>query len=53
MPLTTAQKIAWNLALTLRTVILLVRTDEGFSAIVASDYDGDDQRIVREYSPFG
>ena len=52
MTLEVAQRIAWNLACTLKVIILLVATDEGYSAMPITDYDGDPDRIVREYDVF-
>lgn len=52
MPLKTAQSLALNLSKTLMTVIVLIRTDRGFFALAADDFDGDPAQIVCEYDPW-
>jgi hypothetical protein len=52
MPLSTAQSMAWNLARTLMTIIVLIRTDYGYAAMPSNEFDGDPDRIVREYDPW-
>lgn len=52
MTLSKAQSLGWNLAKTLMTVILLVRTSQGYSVIPLAEYDGDEALIVHEYDPF-
>ena len=52
MPLSTAQSLAWNLARTLMTVIVLIKTAKGYSVLPLQEYDGEQDRIVREYDPF-
>lgn len=52
MPLSTAQSLAWNLAKTLMTVIVLVRTDHGYSVMPWDEFDGNPANVVREYDPF-
>jgi hypothetical protein len=52
MSLITAQKLAWNLARTLMKVIVLVRTDDGYSVMPWDEFDGNDAQVVREYDPF-
>lgn len=52
MPLSTAQSLAWNLARTLITIIVLIQTARGYSVVPLCEYDGDPDRIVREYDPF-
>ena len=49
MSLDTAQRYAWNLACTLKVIVILIETDDGYSAMPTDDYDGDVERIVREY----
>ncbi|GGO94089.1 hypothetical protein [Stakelama pacifica] len=49
MSLETAQRYAWNLACTLKVIIILIETDEGYNAMPTDDYDGDLERVVREY----
>ena len=53
MSLSTAQKLAWNLACTLKVIIILIETDAGYQVMVSADYDGDVDQIVREYDPWG
>ncbi|MDB5584510.1 MAG: hypothetical protein JWR80_9686 [Bradyrhizobium sp.] len=52
MSLDTAQRLAWNLACTLKVIIILIVTDSGYQAMPSDDYDGDADRIVREYDPW-
>ena len=52
MPLKTAQSLAWNLAKTLMTVIVLVRTDKGYAVMPWDEFDGNPGQVVREYDPF-
>ncbi len=52
MPLSTAQSLGWSLARTLMTVIVLIKTAQGYSVVPLQEYDGDLDRIVREYDPF-
>lgn len=52
MPLATAQSLAWNLSRTLMTVIALIRTEHGYYALPASEFEGDAAMVVREYDPF-
>lgn len=53
MPLTLAQKNAWNLARTLMTIVIVFETGDGnFSVVEAQEFDGDPALIVREYDPF-
>ena len=52
MSLTTAQSFAWNLARTLMTVIVLIDTGNGYSAMPSSEFDGSPDQVVREYDPF-
>jgi hypothetical protein len=52
MPLSTAQSLAWNLARTLMTVVVLIETDQGYFAMPIDDYDGDPAQVVTEYDPF-
>lgn len=53
MPLKTAQFLALNLARTLMTCIVLIKTDRGYFAMPTSDFDGSADQIVREYDPWG
>lgn len=52
MPLSTAQSLAWNLARTMMTVIVLVETSAGYSVMPLAEFDGDPCMIVCEYDPF-
>lgn len=52
MSLSTAQKLAWNLACTLKVIIVLIETNAGYQVLASVDYDGDVERIVRDYDPF-
>lgn len=52
MPLSTAQSLAWNLAKTLMTVIVLIRTDKGYAVMPWDEFDGNPSQVVREYDPF-
>ena len=52
MTLTTAQKLALNLSLTLMTIIALIKTEHGYYAIPASEFEGNPEMLIREYDPF-
>jgi len=52
MSLEAAQRYAWNLACTLKVIIILIETDDGYTAMTSADYDGDADHIVREYDVF-
>lgn len=52
MSLEAAQRYAWNLACTLKVIIILIETDQGYNAVVSDDYDGDVERVVREYDVY-
>lgn len=52
MSLSTAQKLAWNLAKTLMAYVMLIETDDGYSVVPTAEFDGDPNRIVHEYDPF-
>ena len=52
MSLETAQRLAWNLACTLKVIIILIETPEGYQAMPSDDYDGDAEQVVRDYDPF-
>lgn len=52
MPLATARKFGFNLSRTLMTIIILVRTPNGYQAIQLSEYDGCPEFIIAEYDPF-
>ncbi len=52
MPLTLAQKVAYNLALTLMVTVVLFRTDNGYAVMVEAEFDGDDAVVVHLYDPY-
>jgi hypothetical protein len=52
MSLFIAQRHAWSLARTLMVCITLFQAGDGYSAMPSADYDGDADRIIREYDPF-
>ena len=52
MSLETAQRLAWNLACTLKVIIILIRTADGYHAMPIDDFDGDADQVVRDYDPF-
>ena len=52
MSLHTAQAFAWSLATTLMTCIVLIRTAEGYAAMPATEFDGDQEVVIHEYNPF-
>lgn len=52
MSLTTAQKLAFNLATTLMVCIVLIQVDDGYCVMPADEFDGEPSSIVHEYDPF-
>ena len=52
MPLQLAQRHAFDLAKTLLVCVVLIKTDFGYSVMVASEFDGPTEAIVHEYDPF-
>ena len=52
MSLHIAQAFAAELAFTLMSVVTLFRTDRGYYAMPASEFDGDPETVVRDYDPF-
>jgi len=52
MPLATARQFGFNLSRTLMTIIVLIRTPQGYQVIQLSEYDGNPDLIVTEYDPF-
>ena len=52
MSLEAAQRYAWSLACSLKVVIVLIITDRGYAAMQSDDYDGDPERVVRQYDVF-
>ena len=53
MSLDVAQRFAWNLACTLKLIVILITSDAGYQVMASDDYDGDANRVVREYDPWG
>jgi len=49
MSLEAAQRYAWSLACSLKVIIVLIQTDDGYCVMTSADYDGDPDAIVREY----
>ena len=52
MSLAIAQRYAWSLARTLMVCVTLFHAGSGYAAIPSSEFDGEADRIVREYDPF-
>ena len=52
MSLMVAQRRAYDLAKTLMVKIVLIRIDEQYGVIEASEFDGDAALIVHSYDPF-
>jgi hypothetical protein len=52
MSLFIAQRHAWSLARTLMVCITLFQAGDEYSVMPSADYDGDTNKIVREYDPF-
>ena len=52
MSFSTAQKLAWNLATTLMTCIILFKTDDGYGVIPSAEFDGDPASAIHEYDPY-
>lgn len=52
MSLTTAQKLAWNLATTLMVGVVLFQTPDGYGVMPETEFDGDPASVVHEYDPF-
>lgn len=52
MSLNLAQKVAYNLAVTLMVTVVLIRTDSGHAVMVEAEFDGDTARIVHLYDPY-
>ena len=52
MPQETAKAYALDLARTLMVRVTVIATGDLFTVVEASEYDGDPDRIVREYDPF-
>ncbi len=50
--LDTAQIRAWNLATTLMVCVVVFEADGGFGLVPTSEYDGDPEITVCEFSPF-
>lgn len=52
MSLETAQLLAWSLACSLKVIIVLIKTDDGYAVMASDDYDDNPHRVVREYDIF-
>ena len=52
MSLNLAQKVAYNLAVTLMVTVVLFRTDSGYAVMVEAEFDGDTARIIHLYDPY-
>lgn len=52
MSLEAAQRYAWSLACSLKVVIVLIITPGGYAAMPSDDYDGEAEKILREYDVF-
>ena len=52
MPLSTAQSLGWNLAQTLMTIIVLIKTNQGYFVMPLAEFDGDADQVICEYDPF-
>ena len=52
MPLNLAQQVAWNLAKTLMTCVVLFRAADGYGVMPTSEYDGDASTFVHEFDPW-
>lgn len=52
MPLSTAQSLGWNLCRTLMTVIVLIKTGQGYLFMPADEFEGDPEQVICEYDPF-
>jgi hypothetical protein len=52
MSLNLAQKVAYNLAVTLMVTVVLILTDAGYAVMVEAEFDGDTARIIHLYDPF-
>lgn len=52
MPLTTAQKLAWNLATTLMTAVVLFRTPHGYGVMPEAEFDGDTAATIHLDDPY-
>ena len=53
MSLTTAQKLALNLAGTLMVCVVLIQVDGGYGVMPADEFDGDEEMVKLELDPFG
>ncbi len=52
MPLSLAQRRAYDLAKTLMICVVLIQTDGGYGVMPASEFDGPAEAIVHDYDPF-
>src|SRR3546814_9991130 len=53
MSLEAAQRYAWSLACSLKVIIVIIATDDGYYVMTSADYDGDPDAIIREYDEIG
>ena len=52
MSLNLAQKVAYDLAVTLMVTVVLFRSDSGYAVMIEAEFDGDTARIVHLYNPY-
>lgn len=52
MSLNLAQKVAYNLAVTLMVTVVLFQTDRGYGVMIEAEFDGDTARIIHFYDPY-
>lgn len=52
MSLSLAQKVAYNLAVTLMVTVVLFRSDSGYAVMIEAEFDGDTARIIHLYDPY-
>lgn len=52
MSLNLAQKVAYNLAITLMVTVVLFQTDSGYAVMVEAEFDGDTAQIIHLYDPY-
>lgn len=52
MPLATAQALAWSLATTLMTCVVLFEVAGGYGVMPEAEFDGDPASLVNHYDPF-
>ena len=52
MSLSLAQKVAYDLAITLMVTVVLFRSDSGYAVMIETEFDGDTARIIHLYDPY-